>query len=173
MTAKFFFFNRKEREGRKDISAPLRPLRPLRLKKAPFPDCIGTSRGLGVVLLLAVLSGGGCSPTVEQHLAASAAREASSRHERDSVVYVIRDSTVVRHQRDTVVIERIRDRWRDRLVTRTDTVLRTDTLRSAIVQRVEVPAPRSWWARFVAGVGYAALVAGAVYIVIKIKTPNP
>ena len=146
---------------------------PSKLKPLPFWGRPGGGRPLlgrgWVVLLLAVLSGGGCSPTVEQHLAASSAREASSRHERDSVVVVVRDSTVVRHQRDTVVIERIRDRWRDRLVTRTDTVLRTDTLRSAIVQRVEVPAPRSWWARFVAGVGYAALVAGAVYIVIKAR----
>lgn len=100
----------------------------------------------------------------EEDVYASSAREASAHHERDSVVYIVRDSTVVRHQRDTIVIERIRDRWRDRLVTRTDTVVRTDTLRSAIVQRVEVPAPRSWWARFVAGVGYAALVAGAVWL---------
>lgn len=135
---------------------------PLRLKKAPFPDCIGTSRGLGVVLLLLLSSC--CSLRQQEEAVYASAREATSRHERDSVAYVIRDSTVVRHQRDTVVIERIRDRWRDRLVTRTDTVLRTDTLRSAIVQRVETPAPRSWWARFVAGVGYAALVAGAVWL---------
>ena len=116
-------------------------------------------RGWGGLLLL--LSLAACSPVVEQHLAAASAHSASSRRERDSVVVVIRDSTATRTVRDTVYVERWRTLWRDRTVTRTDTVLRTDTLRSAIVQRVEVPAPRSWWARFVAGVGYAALVAGA------------
>ena len=150
-------FNRTERKGRRGFAVSLRSLRSLRLTKAPF-------RGLGV-LLLAFAS---CSPAVNEHLAATASEQHRS-HGRDSVVLVIRDSTATRTVRDTVYVERWRTLWRDRTTVRTDTVVRTDTLRSAIVQRVSEPAPRGWWARFVAGVGYAALVAGAVYIVIKAR----
>ena len=97
-----------------------------------------------------------CSPAVNEHLAATASEQHRS-HGRDSVVLVIRDSTATRTVRDTVYVERWRTLWRDRTTVRTDTVVRTDTLRSAIVQRVSEPAPRGWWARFVSGVGYAAL----------------
>lgn len=151
------FLNRKERKGRRGIAVSLRPLRPLRLVKAPF-------RGLGVVMAFLLAS---CSPAVNGRLAATASSEReTTRTVRDSVVLVIRDSASTRAGRDTVWVERWRTVTRDRLVERRDTLVVRDTLRTEAVRTLtrEVPVRGPlWWA------GLAAVAALAVWLVGKAR----
>lgn len=64
-------------------------------------------------------------------------------HVRDSTVCIIRDSTIVRHQSDTLVIERWRDRWIDRVVERSDTVIVNDTIRVTETKYIETTKPNN------------------------------
>ena len=68
-----------------------------------------------------------------------------NRLERDSVY--VRDSVIVRLKADTVYIERWKSRWRERAVTRTDTVWRDREVVVTLPPERYVPAFYRWCTR--------------------------
>ena len=96
-----------------------------------------------------------------------------TKYERDSIY--LHDSVYV-HERtsgDTVYIEvtRWRDRYRDRFVHDTIRESRTDSVPVPYPVRMEVPAPLSWWQRWLMWIGGAAIAAVVIWMCIKIRVP--
>lgn len=83
------------------------------------------------------------------------------------------DSVFVLQKGDTVVINRYRDRWRDRreVVHDTTVAVRTDTIRVPypVEKTVEIEKPFPWWSKLLMLVGILALSIAVAWLARKFR----
>lgn len=83
------------------------------------------------------------------------------------------DSVFVLQKGDTVVINRYRERWRDRreVVHDTTVSVRTDTIRVPypVEKTVEVEKPFPWWSKLLMLVGILALSVAVAWLALKFR----
>lgn len=83
------------------------------------------------------------------------------------------DSVFVLQKGDTVVINRYRERWRDRreVVHDTTVAVRTDTIRVPypVEKTVEVEKPFPWWSKLLMLVGILALSIAVAWLALKYR----
>lgn len=119
-----------------------------------------------VLLLLASLLLSGCRPL---RLAGGTDVRATSletvRHARDSVVAYVFDSVLIREKGDTVYVAHSSIRYRDRWLTRSDTVV----LRDSIFREhpVVLEKPLSRWVRFQLQAGRCAMAVLLIWLLLK------
>lgn len=128
---------------------------------------------LFVLILLTQLTG--CKqieyvPTVEYHTDTLI----KTKEVRDSVY--LHDSTYIHDRGDTVLVEKWHTRWRDRTVTDTLYIHKTDSVPKPYPVIKEVPAELTWWQRMRIGAGnvlfvglFVAALFGAWKLYKKIK----
>lgn len=125
--------------------------------RMPFP---------AVVLLLASLLLAGCRPL---RMAGGTDVRATTletvRHARDSVVAYVRDSVLIREKGDTVYVSLSHTCYRDRWLTRADTVVLRDSIFRERPVAVEKPLPP--WIRFQLRAGRMALLLILLWGVCK------
>ena len=126
---------------------------------------------LMVCLFIALLCAG-CSPRVVETVVVRTDTLIQTKVEKDSVVH--RDSVYVHEWQkgDTVYMEKVKwmERWRDRLLTDTLYISKTDTVAVKDVVVKEVAKPMGWCAKTFMIVGIVASLILIVIIVWKIKT---
>lgn len=126
---------------------------------------------LMVCLFIALLCAG-CSPRVVETVVVRTDTLIQTKVEKDSVVH--RDSVFVHEWQkgDTVYMEKVKwmERWRDRLLTDTLYISKTDTVAVKDVVVKEVTKPMGWCAKTFMIVGIVASLILIVIIVWKIKT---
>lgn len=92
--------------------------------------------------------------------------------ERTDSVYRL-DSVFVLQKGDTVVINRYRERWRDRreVVHDTTVAVRTDTIRVPypVEKTVEIEKPFPWWSKLLMLVGILALSIAVAWLALKYR----
>lgn len=92
--------------------------------------------------------------------------------ERTDSVYRI-DSVFVLQKGDTVVINRYREKWRDRreVVHDTTVAVRADTIRVPypVEKTVEVEKPFPWWSKLLMLVGILALSIAVAWLALKYR----
>ena len=99
-----------------------------------------------------------------------------TKYQRDSIY--VHDSTLIRENGDTVLIERWHTRWRDRWQHDTIYQSKTDSIPYPVEVVKEVPAELTWWQQARIHVGgvviWLALIILIVYIIrIFRKTTQP
>lgn len=80
--------------------------------------------------------------------------------QRDSIY--LRDSIYIENKGDTILVERWRDRWRDRIIRDTINVQRTDTIQNI----VEVEKPLTMMQKAKIAIGNIAIVAVFVFLLV-------
>lgn len=129
--------------------------------------CIGAL--MAVVALIATSFLCGCTKTVYVPAESVSYRADTVRlvTERTDSVYRL-DSVFVLQKGDTVVINRYRERWRDRreVVHDTTVAVRADTIRVPypVEKTVEVEKPFPWWSKLLMLVGILALSIAVAWL---------
>lgn len=124
------------------------------------------------LILLTLLSG--CTKTVYVPTESVSYRADTVRlvTQRTDSVYRL-DSVFVLQKGDTVVINRYRERWRDRreVVHDTTVAVRTDTIRVPypVEKIVEVEKPFPWWSKLLMLVGILALSIAVAWLALKYR----
>ena len=125
---------------------------------------------LMVCLFIALLCAG-CSPRVVETVVVKTDTLIQTKVEKDSVVH--RDSVYVHEWQkgDTVYMEKVKwmERWRDRLLTDTLYISKTDTVAVKDVVVKEVKKPMGWFAETFMIIGIVASLSLIVFIVWKIR----
>lgn len=134
--------------------------------------CLGAL--MAVVALIAASFLCGCTKTVYVPAESASYRADTVRlvTQRTDSVYRL-DSVFVLQKGDTVVINRYRERWRDRreVVHDTTVAVRTDTIRVPfpVEKIVEVEKPFPWWSRLLMLVGILALSIAVAWLALKYR----
>lgn len=134
--------------------------------------CLGAL--MAVVALIAASFLCGCTKTVYVPAESASYRADTVRlvTERTDSVFRL-DSVFVLQKGDTVVINRYRERWRDRSVTVHDTTVavRTDTIRVPypVEKTVEIEKPFPWWSKLLILVGILALSVAVAWLALKYR----
>lgn len=134
--------------------------------------CLGAL--MAVVALIAVTFLCGCTKTVYVPAESASYRADTVRlvTQRTDSVYRL-DSVFVLQKGDTVVINRYRERWRDRreVVHDTTVAVRTDTIRVPypVEKTVEVEKPFPWWSKLLMLVGILALSIAVAWLALKYR----
>lgn len=134
--------------------------------------CLGAL--MAVVALIAASFLCGCTKTVYVPAQSVSYRADTVRlvTQRTDSVYRL-DSVFVLQKGDTVVINRYRERWRDRreVVHDTTVSVRTDTIRVPypVEKTVEVEKPFPWWSKQLMLVGILALSIAVAWLALKYR----
>lgn len=134
--------------------------------------CLGAL--MAVVALIAASFLCGCTKTVYVPAQSVSYRADTVRlvTQRTDSVYRL-DSVFVLQKGDTVVINRYRERWRDRreVVHDTTVAVRTDTIRVPypVEKTVEVEKPFPWWSKLLMLVGILALSIAVAWLALKYR----
>lgn len=134
--------------------------------------CLGAL--MAVVALIAATFLCGCTKTVYVPAESASYRADTVRlvTQRTDSVYRL-DSVFVLQKGDTVVINRYRERWRDRreVVHDTTVAVRTDTIRVPypVEKTVEVEKPFPWWSKLLMLVGILALSIAVAWLALKYR----
>ena len=134
--------------------------------------CLGAL--MAVVALIAASFLCGCTKTVYVPAQSVSYRADTVRlvTQRTDSVYRL-DSVFVLQKGDTVVINRYRERWRDRreVVHDTTVAVRTDTIRVPypVEKTVEVEKPFPWWSKLLMLVGILALSVAVAWLALKFR----
>lgn len=134
--------------------------------------CLGAL--MAVVALIAASFLCGCTKTVYVPAESASYRADTVRlvTQRTDSVYRL-DSVFVLQKGDTVVINRYRERWRDRreVVHDTTVAVRTDTIRVPypVEKTVEVEKPFPWWSKLLMLVGILALSIAVAWLALKFR----
>lgn len=134
--------------------------------------CLGAL--MAVVALIAATLLCGCTKTnyVPAQSASYRADTVRLVTQRTDSVYRL-DSVFVLQKGDTVVINRYRERWRDRreVVHDTTVAVRTDTIRVPypVEKTVEVEKPFPWWSKLLMLVGILALSIAVAWLALKYR----
>lgn len=134
--------------------------------------CLGAL--MAVVALIAATFLCGCTKTVYVPAQSVSYRADTVRlvTQRTDSVYRL-DSVFVLQKGDTVVINRYRERWRDRreVVHDTTVAVRTDTIRvpCPVEKTVEVEKPFPWWSKLLMLVGILALSIAVAWLALKYR----
>lgn len=135
--------------------------------------CLGAL--MAVVALIAATLLCGCGRKTGYVPAESASYRADTvrlvTERRDSVFRL--DSVFVLQKGDTVVINRYRERWRDRreVVHDTTVAVRADTIRVPypVEKTVEIEKPFPWWSKLLMLVGILALSVAVAWLARKFR----
>lgn len=134
--------------------------------------CLGAL--MAVVALIAATFLCGCTKTVYVPAQSVSYRADTVRlvTQRTDSVYRL-DSVFVLQKGDTVVINRYRERWRNRreVVHDTTVAVRTDTIRVPypVEKIVEVEKPFPWWSKLLMLVGILALSIAVAWLALKYR----
>lgn len=134
--------------------------------------CLGAL--MAVVALIAATFLCGCTKTVYVPAESASYRADTVRlvTQRSDSVYRL-DSVFVLQRGDTVVINRYRERWRDRreVVHDTTVAVSTDTIRVPypVEKTVEVEKPFPWWSKLLMLVGILALSIAVAWLALKYR----
>lgn len=134
--------------------------------------CLGAL--MAVVTLIAATFLCGCTKTVYVPTESVSYRADTVRlvTERTDSVYRL-DSVFVLQKGDTIVINRYRERWRDRreVVHDTTVAVRTDTIRVPypVEKTVEIEKPFPWWSKLLMLVGILALSIAVAWLALKYR----
>lgn len=134
--------------------------------------CLGAL--MAVVALIAASFLCGCTKTVYVPAQSLSYRADTVRlvTQRTDSVYRL-DSVFVLQKGDTVVINRYRERWRDRreVVHDTTVAVRTDTIRVPypVEKTVEVEKPFPWWSKLLMLGGILALSIAVAWLALKYR----
>lgn len=134
--------------------------------------CLGAL--MAVVALIAASFLCGCTKTVYVPAQSVSYRADTVKlvTQRTDSVYRL-DSVFVLQKGDTVVINRYRERWRDRreVVHDTTVAVRTDTIRVPypVEKTVEVEKPFPWWSKLLMLVGILALSIAVAWLALKYR----
>lgn len=134
--------------------------------------CLGAL--MAVVAMIAATFLCGCTKTVYVPAESASYRADTVRlvTQRTDSVYRL-DSVFVLQKGDTVVINRYRERWRDRreVVHDTTVAVRTDTIRVPypVEKTVEVEKPFPWWSKLLMLVGILALSIAVAWLALKYR----
>lgn len=134
--------------------------------------CLGALMAVGALIATSFLCG--CTKTNYVPAQSASYRADTVRlvtERRDSVFRL--DSVFVFQRGDTVVINRYRERWRDRreVVHDTTVAVRTDTIRVPypVEKTVEVEKPFPWWSKLLMLVGILALSIAVAWLALKFR----
>lgn len=134
--------------------------------------CLGAI--MAVVALIATSFLCGCTKTVYVPAESASYRADTVRlvTQRTDSVYRL-DSVFVLQRGDTVIINRYRERWRDRreVVHDTTVAVRADTIRVPfpVEKIVEVEKPFPWWSKLLMLVGILALSIAVAWLALKYR----
>jgi len=134
--------------------------------------CLGALMAVVALIVATLLCG--CTKTVYVPAESASYRADTVRlvtERRDSGFRL--DSVFVFQRGDTVVINRYRERWRDRreVVHDTTVAVRADTIRVPypVERTVEVEKPFPWWSKLLMLVGILALSIAVAWLALKYR----
>lgn len=134
--------------------------------------CLGALMAVVALIVATLLCG--CTKTVYVPAQSVSYRADTVRlvTERTDSVYRL-DSVFVLQRGDTVVINRYRERWRDRreVVHDTTVAVRADTIRVPypVEKTVEIEKPFPWWSKLLMLVGILALSVAVAWLARKFR----